>query len=66
MITGTAKRYYYDDQRIVLQTDVDTLETDLRYFIYGNYIDEVLLMANCSQPMPGDYYYDRNPLHPVA
>jgi hypothetical protein len=45
-IAGTTARFYYDDQRIALQTGVSGgTETDDRYFIYGNYIDEVLLMT---------------------
>lgn len=44
--TSTTTHYYYDDQRVLLETDYDSgtqSETDVRYFVYGNYIDEVLV-----------------------
>ncbi|MCD6534624.1 MAG: hypothetical protein J7L25_11220, partial [Deltaproteobacteria bacterium] len=44
--TTTTTRYYYDDQRVLLETDASGTEYDARYFVYGNYIDEVLLMAD--------------------
>jgi RHS repeat-associated protein len=63
MLTGIAKRYYYDDQRIALQTSVSAggTETDYRYFIYGNYIDEVLVMHRMSPS--ADYYYAHDHLY---
>lgn len=55
-------RYYYDDQRMVLQTSVSSgTESDIRYFVYGNYIDEVLLMRRIS--VSADYYYGHDHLY---
>jgi RHS repeat-associated protein len=43
-IVGTIRRFYYDDQRIFLQTNVSGgTETYYSCYIYGNYIDEVLM-----------------------
>jgi len=52
-VTSTTTRYYYDGQRAVVRTLVNTAgsEGDTWSFVYGNYIDEVLLMI-----YPGDYY----------
>jgi RHS repeat-associated protein len=67
VITGsptTTTRYYYDDQRIVLQTSVSGVtETDEKYFIFGNYIDEVLLMHNLAGTYTGDFYYGHDHLY---
>lgn len=43
---NTAERYYDDDQRVVLKTTVSSggAESDARTFVFGNYIDEVILM----------------------
>jgi len=66
---NTTTRYYYDDQRIALQTSVaGGTETDSRYFVYGNYIDEVLLMSVIpAQAGIQDFYYGHDHLYsPVA
>jgi hypothetical protein len=67
VITGsptTTTRYYYDDQRIALQTSVSgSTETDEKYFIFGNYIDEVLVMHNLSGTYTGDFYYGHDHLY---
>ena len=60
---GTTTRFYYDEQRIVLQMDVDASETDQKYFVYGNYIDEVLLMHNVAGTYTGDFYYGHDHLN---
>ncbi len=59
---GTAERYYYDDQRIVLRTSVDSggVESDSRTFVFGNYIDEVLIMR---LPSGSDFYYAHDHLY---
>ena len=45
-IAGTTTRYYYDDQRVAVQTQVaGGVETDDRYFVFGNTIDAVLVMG---------------------
>jgi RHS repeat-associated protein len=68
MLTGIAKRYYYDDQRIALQTSVSSggSETDEKYFVYGNYIDEALLMHNLTGTYTGDFYYGHDHLYSPA
>jgi len=58
-------RYYYDSQRMVLQASVSSgTESDIRYFVYGNYIDEVLLMRRIS--VSTDYYYGHDHLYSPA
>ena len=43
-IEGTTTRYYYDDQRVAVQTLVSGgVESDFRYYVFGNTIDEVLV-----------------------
>ncbi|NLW84175.1 MAG: RHS repeat-associated core domain-containing protein [Phycisphaerae bacterium] len=63
-IAGTTRRYYYDDQRVAVQTQVSgSVETDDRYFVFGNYIDETLLMHVDA----ADLYYAHDHLYsPVA
>jgi GrpB-like predicted nucleotidyltransferase (UPF0157 family) len=54
VIVSSTTRFYYDDQRIALQTSVSgSTETDSRYFVYGNYIDEVLIMGRYLSSTPG-------------
>jgi RHS repeat-associated protein len=67
-IAGTTKRFYYDDQRIVLQTESDGQTQTDRTFVYGNYIDEVLVMSVIpAQGAIQDYYYGHDHLYsPVA
>lgn len=50
MIAETTTWYYYDDQRVLRETDV-------RYFVYGNYIVEVLLMADVDNNNQGLYIF---------
>lgn len=66
-IAGITKRYYYDDQRVAVQTQVvGAAETDQRYFVFGNYIDEVLVMRNLTGS-PAETYYAHDHLYsPVA
>jgi RHS repeat-associated protein len=59
--TSTTTRYYYDDQRVLLETDATAAETDARYFVYGNYIDEVLHMHDVS--LSRNYYYGHDHLY---
>ena len=68
-IAGITTRFYYDDQRIALQTSVSGgTETDWKYFVYGNYIDEVLVMSVIpAQAGIQDFYYGHDHLYsPVA
>jgi len=40
-IAQTTTRYYYDEQRVAVQTQVSGgVESDVRYYVFGNYIDE--------------------------
>jgi RHS repeat-associated protein len=63
----TVQRYYYDEQRAAVQTTVSGgTETDSRYYVFGNYIDEVLVMLNLAGT-PADIYCAHDPLYsPVA
>ena len=66
-IADVITRYNYDDQRVLLETDFDSgtqSETDVRYFVYGNYIDEVLVMYKVLSPtLTFDYYYGHDHLY---
>jgi RHS repeat-associated protein len=66
-IVGTTTRYYYDDQRVAVQTLVSGgVETDDRYFVFGGTIDEVLVMRNLTGT-PADIYCAHDHLYsPVA
>ncbi len=63
-IEGTTTRYYYDEQRAAVQTLVSgCVESDVRYYVFGSYIDEVLMMHDGT----GDLYYAHDHLYsPVA
>ena len=68
-IAGTTTRYYYDDQRVAVETLVSgSVETDDRYFVFGNYIDETLVMHVIpAQAGTQDLYYAHDHLYsPVA
>ena len=60
-IADARTRYYYDGQRVLLETDVDGSETDTQYYVYGNYIDEVLVMVDIAEE--DDYYYAHDHLY---
>ena len=50
-------RYYYNNWQVLAETDYDSTgptETQLRDYIYGNYIDEVLIMTDDSD---AKHYY---------
>jgi len=53
-------RYFYDDTRVIEEQDHAT--TTLAEYIYGNYIDEVLVMRRAGQL----YFYHQNALWSVA
>ena len=64
-IAGEKTRYYYNHNWQVL-TETDENNTTLRSYIYGNYIDEVLVMVVEGTP-DVDYYYAHDHLFsPVA
>ena len=59
------KRFYYDGNRVLLETGINDVllaasETDERYFVYGNYIDEVLVMRDIGGS--SDHYYGHDHL----
>lgn len=54
-------RYYYDGQRVLLETDDS--DNDERAFVYGNYIDEVLIMTDYTAQDDPDYYYGHDHLY---
>ena len=59
-ITDTTTRYYYDDQRVVLRTQISGgVETDGRMFVFGNYIDEVLVMRLPVGAAPGERKHEK-------
>ncbi len=61
-IAGTTTRYYYDDQRVAVQTQVSGgVETDFRHFVFGNYIDEVLVMGYGTSWI--NFYYGHDHLY---
>ncbi|HQG06824.1 MAG TPA: RHS repeat-associated core domain-containing protein [Anaerohalosphaeraceae bacterium] len=61
---NTAERYYYDDQRVLLRTQVSGgVESDSRMFVFGNYVDEVLLMR---LPTETEYLYGHDHLYSVV
>jgi RHS repeat-associated protein len=61
---GAVTRYYYDGQRVLLETDGS--DDDQRYYVYGNYIDEVLVMKKVAAPNAGDYYFAHDHLYSVV
>jgi len=62
-VLDTETRFYYSDNwQVLLETDYDSgtsTETDLRLFVYGNYIDEVLFMEDTdgTDTTPARHYY---------
>jgi len=66
-ITDTTTRYYYDDQRVVLRTQISGgVELDVRYYVFGNYIDEVLVSVIPAQAPNQDLYYAHDHLYSPA
>jgi RHS repeat-associated protein len=65
--TTTTTRYYYDDQRIAMQVETVGESQTERLFVYGNYIDEVLMMIVPGATSTTDYYYAQDHLYsPVS
>ncbi|MCK5171966.1 MAG: hypothetical protein KAR47_01155, partial [Planctomycetes bacterium] len=60
-VGSATTHYYYDDgQRVLLETDGS--DTDQRYFVFGNYIDEVLVMTDNLGGTIEDHYYGHDHL----
>jgi len=58
-VANETTRYYYDNDWRVL-AEYDDNDTQLRDFIYGNYIDEVLVMTDSNEDA---YYYFHNHIY---
>jgi len=52
---STTTRYYYDNWRVVAETDDQAAIQ--RVYVYGNYLDEALLMIDKTGQSDVDYYY---------
>jgi len=52
-------RYFYDDSRVL--EEQDTLGSPLATYVYGNYVDEILMMNRAGQT----YFYHQNALWSV-
>ena len=62
---GVTTRYYYDGWRVLTETDEN--EAVQREYVYGNYLDEVLMMIVDDGPNRTDHYYAHDHLFsPVA
>jgi len=59
-------RYYHNNNWQVL-TETDESNNTLRWYVYGNYIDEPLMMhvEDVDQSYRGDYYYVQDALYNV-
>jgi RHS repeat-associated protein len=66
--TEKPTRYLDNDQRVAVQTLVSGgVESDVRYYVFGNYIDEVLVSVIPAQAPNQDLYYAHDHLSsPVA
>ena len=58
---STVTRYYYDGDRVIVETVVDGGETDSKYYVWGNYIDELVMSSDGSD----DNYYEHDPIYSV-
>jgi RHS repeat-associated protein len=61
IIGTTTTQYYYDGQRVLLETNAGGA-TDQRYYVWGNYIDEALMMRKLTVTA-ADYYYGHDHLY---
>ncbi len=62
--TEKPTRYLDNDQRVAVQTLVSGgVETDVRYYVFGNYIDEVLVSVIPAQAPNQDLYYAHDHLY---
>ena len=67
VIAQTTRRYYYDEQRVAVQTLVSGgVETDDRYFVFGNTIDAVLVMGFRISTSWFNFYYGHDHLYSPA
>jgi len=64
-IASETTRYYYNADWQVLCEKDDTGDTQ-RWFVYGNYIDEALLMVDTTGQSDVDYYYTSDHLFSAA
>ena len=61
-VANETTRYYYDNEWRVL-AEFDDNDTQLRDFIYGNYIDEVLVMTDSDEDQ---YYYAQDHIYSIV
>lgn len=61
-MAGETTRYYYSTNWQVL-TETDANDVTQRWYVYGNYIDEVLRMTDSNS---NDYYYVHDHLYSPA
>jgi len=66
-VNNLTTRYYYNNNwQVLAETDYDSTgptETQLRDYIYGNYIDEVLIMTDDSN---AEHYYAHDHIFSVV
>ena len=60
-VAEVTTRFYYDGGRVLLETDGS--DTDQRLYVWGNYIDEVLIMTDDLGATPDDRYFGHDHLH---
>jgi RHS repeat-associated protein len=63
-VAATTTRYYYDGWRVLSETNA--AGTKQRHYVYGNYLDEALLLIHDdgqATPTYTDYYYAHNHLY---
>jgi hypothetical protein len=58
---GLTTRYYYDGHRVLLETDGG--DNDQRAYVYGSYIDEVLVMTDYTAQGDPDYFFAQDHLY---
>jgi RHS repeat-associated protein len=64
-IAETTRGYHYDGRRVLLRTTVSGggTESDGRMFVFGNYLDEVLVMGYRFSTSWFDFYYGHDHLY---
>jgi YD repeat-containing protein len=65
-VDSTTRYYYNNNWQVLAETDYDSsgpTETQLRDYIYGNYIDEVLIMTDDSD---AEHYYGHDHIFSVV
>ena len=63
---SSTTQYYYDGWRVLRETNPDDSDVALRDYIYGNYIDEVLVMVDDPDGTDTDYFFGTDHLFSVV